>query len=185
MVSKGEILKILHSYKSERVSARKSMPLDTNPQPRLRNTLRDGLGGGGDIASRKCIGTFEGRDEGGSEADLRRSYRAKTAAYEPSPCGFDRALSETRSFDVKADPVYVCYGGDGSARRTEDTTWLARSGSARAVGATRAHSMRMYIACIEGRKTLGDAPTSTPYVVLWTCFWSSTSTTRWTPSRHP
>ena len=86
---------------------------------------------------------LQGGGEAGSEADLRRSYRAKTVAYEPSQCGLDRALSETRSFDVKAGPVYVCYGGDGSARRTEDTTGLAKSDSARAVGATRAHSMRM------------------------------------------
>ena len=71
-------MKIRDSYKSERVTARKSMPIGTNPQPRLRNTSRDGLGGGGDIATRKCIGTFEGRDEGGSKAELRRPYKATT-----------------------------------------------------------------------------------------------------------
>ena len=53
------------SYKSERVTARKSMPIDTNPQPRLRNTSCDGLGGGGEIATRKCIGTFGQGGEGG------------------------------------------------------------------------------------------------------------------------
>ena len=30
-----------YSYKSERVTARKSMPIGTNPQPRLRNGLRE------------------------------------------------------------------------------------------------------------------------------------------------
>ena len=92
------------------------MPLDTNPQPRLRNTLRDGLGSAVPVSGLQSWGrALQGGGEAGSEADLRRSYRAKTAAYEPSQCGLDRALSETRSFDVKADPVCVCYGGDGAA----------------------------------------------------------------------
>ena len=117
--SKGEFLKIRYSYKSECVTARKSMPIGTNPQPRLRNTSRDGLGGGGDIATRKCIGTFEGRDEGGSKAELRRPYKATTVAYEPSQRGLDRAFSETRSFAWDLPPCTshrlwpVWYGGDG------------------------------------------------------------------------
>ena len=111
----SEILKRTDSYKFEGRSVHNSCVLNANRQPEGRNASRGALGGSGDLATAKCNSTLHEGFEGGSKADLRRSYRAKTGPYEARPSGLGRALSETRSFDVKADPVYVCYGGDRAA----------------------------------------------------------------------